>query len=237
MSSSITKTPQSTPLQTLRFRWGECPISTKNYSKLVVFSKRQMAPPWPSNPCLFRFFGWFSLFFCALSPSFPGIFRVQQKENSFFLGGVLAVLQKKQGLEGQGIFTLIRSDSFTLFSEPRGLSGGGGIGKGGREGAGGVVTYRWEGKTGTIWQSRVCHEGRKLPDTVFLGGKARKCCRFWVFACVPKAGKQSTWIQRPPSARKQSTKTMPKKNGPVFTHVQLPFRGPKLTQQAARGLG
>ena len=39
-----------------------------------------------------------------------------------------------------------------------------------------------------------------------LAGKARKCGRFWVFACVSNPGKQSIWRQFPPSARKQSTK-------------------------------
>ena len=39
-----------------------------------------------------------------------------------------------------------------------------------------------------------------------------------MFACVPNPGKQSIWRQRPPSARKQSTKIMPHR--PVFTHVQ-----------------
>ena len=51
-----------------------------------------------------------------------------------------------------------------------------------------------------------------------LAGKARKCGRFWVFACVPNPGKQSIWRQCPPSARKQSTKKLP--NRPGFTHVQ-----------------
>ena len=51
-----------------------------------------------------------------------------------------------------------------------------------------------------------------------LVGKARKCGRFWVFACVPNPGKQSIWRQCPPSARKQSTKKLP--NRPGFTHVQ-----------------
>ena len=62
-----------------------------------------------------------------------------------------------------------------------------------------------------------------------LAGKARKCGRFWVFACVPNPGKQSIWRQCPPSARKQSTKKLP--NRPGFTHVQgspcprCPLRG------------
>ena len=51
-----------------------------------------------------------------------------------------------------------------------------------------------------------------------LAGQARKCGRFWVFARVPNPGKQSIWRQRPPSARKQSTKKLP--NRPAFTHVQ-----------------
>ena len=51
-----------------------------------------------------------------------------------------------------------------------------------------------------------------------LAGKARKCGRFWVFACAPNPGKQSIWRQCPPSARKQSTKKLP--NRPGFTHVQ-----------------
>ena len=51
-----------------------------------------------------------------------------------------------------------------------------------------------------------------------LAGKARKCGKFWVFACVPNPGKQSIWRQCPPSARKDSTKKLP--NRPVFTHVQ-----------------
>ena len=52
-----------------------------------------------------------------------------------------------------------------------------------------------------------------------LAGKARKCGKFWVFACDPNPGKQSIWRQCPPSARKQSTKRLP--NRPGFTHVQL----------------
>ena len=52
-----------------------------------------------------------------------------------------------------------------------------------------------------------------------LAGKARKCGRFWVFACVPNPGEQSVWRQCPPSARKQSTKKLP--NRPGFTHVQV----------------
>ena len=64
-----------------------------------------------------------------------------------------------------------------------------------------------------------------------LAGKARKCGRFWVFACVPNPGKQSIWRQCPPSARKQSTKKLP--NRPGFTHVQYPpFGGPPLFYQA-----
>ena len=51
-----------------------------------------------------------------------------------------------------------------------------------------------------------------------LAGKARKCGRFWVFPCVPNPGKQSTWRQCAPSARKQSTKKLP--NRPSFTHIQ-----------------
>ena len=44
--------------------------------------------------------------------------------------------------------------------------------------------YRWEGKTGTIWQSRVCHEnrhfgGRKLPDT------SRESTKVWQILGVP----------------------------------------------------
>ena len=39
-----------------------------------------------------------------------------------------------------------------------------------------------------------------------LAGKARRCGKFWVFACVPNPGKQSIWRQCPPSARKESTK-------------------------------
>ena len=62
-----------------------------------------------------------------------------------------------------------------------------------------------------------------------IAGKARKCGRFWVFACVPNPGKQSIWRQYPPSARKQSTKKLP--NRPGFTHVQGGrlniFSGPK----------
>ena len=46
-----------------------------------------------------------------------------------------------------------------------------------------------------------------------LAGKARKCGRFWVFACVPNPGKQSIWRQCPPSARKQSTKKLPNRPG------------------------
>ena len=38
-----------------------------------------------------------------------------------------------------------------------------------------------------------------------LAGKARKCGRFWVFACVPNPGKRSIWRQCAPSSRKQST--------------------------------
>ena len=52
-----------------------------------------------------------------------------------------------------------------------------------------------------------------------LAGKARKCGRFWVFACVPNPGKQSIWRQCPPNARKQSTKKLP--NRPGSTHVQI----------------
>ena len=61
------------------------------------------------------------------------------------------------------------------------------------------------------------HFGGECPW--ILAGKARKCGRFWVFACVPNPGKQSIWRQHPPSARKQSTKKLP--NRPSFTHVQL----------------
>ena len=56
-----------------------------------------------------------------------------------------------------------------------------------------------------------------------LAGKARKCGRFWVFACVPNPGKQSIWRQCPPSGRKQSTKKLP--NRPGFAHVHLPIFG------------
>ena len=51
--------------------------------------------------------------------------------------------------------------------------------------------------------------------------KARKCGRFWVFACVPNPGRQSIWRQCPPSARKQSTKKLP--NRPGFAHVHPPL--------------
>ena len=51
-----------------------------------------------------------------------------------------------------------------------------------------------------------------------LAGKARKCGRFWVFACVPNPGKQSIWRQCASSTRKESTKKLP--NRPGFTHVQ-----------------
>ena len=50
-----------------------------------------------------------------------------------------------------------------------------------------------------------------------LAGKARKCGRFWVFACVPNPCKQSIWRQCPPGARKQSTNKLP--NRPSFAHV------------------
>ena len=50
-----------------------------------------------------------------------------------------------------------------------------------------------------------------------LAGKARRCGKFWVFACVPNPGKLSIWRQCPPSARKESTKKLP--NRSVFTHV------------------
>ena len=53
-----------------------------------------------------------------------------------------------------------------------------------------------------------------------LAGKARKCGRFWVLACVQNPSKQSIWRQCPPSAGKQNTKKMP--NRPVFAHVHGP---------------
>ena len=66
-------------------------------------------------------------------------------------------------------------------------------------------------KPGRFWQSRVSmrnwHFGGESSQ--ILAGKARKCGRFWVFACVPNPGKQSLWRQCPPSARKQSTDKMP----------------------------
>ena len=50
-----------------------------------------------------------------------------------------------------------------------------------------------------------------------LAGKARKCGKFWVLACVLNPGKQSIWRQCPLSAGKQSTEKIP--NRPVFAHV------------------
>ena len=48
-------------------------------------------------------------------------------------------------------------------------------------------------------------------------GEARKCVKFWVFACVPNPGKQSIWRQCSPNAWKQSTKNLP--NRPGFTQA------------------
>ena len=69
-----------------------------------------------------------------------------------------------------------------------------------------------------------------------LAVKARKCGRFWVFACVPNPGKQSIWRQCPPSARKRSTKKTAKSSrfcpctgGGVVCHtrgVRMPYNTP-----------
>ena len=78
----------------------------------------------------------------------------------------------------------------------------------------------WEGKTGTIWQSRVCHENRHFggETSQILAGESTKVRQI---LGVPNPGKQSIWRQCPSSARKRSTKQMP--NRPVFyPHVPPP---------------
>ena len=73
------------------------------------------------------------------------------------------------------------------------------------------------GSLALAWNEKEVFWGRE--SSRIPAGKARKCGRLWVFACVPNPGEQSIWRQCPPSARKQSTKERP--NRPVFTHVQM----------------
>ena len=68
-----------------------------------------------------------------------------------------------------------------------------------------------------------------------LAGKARKCGRFWVFACVPNPGKQSIWRQCPPSARKQRTKKTAKSSRfyPMYSPSTQATRVPSIAARRA----